>query len=519
MSVAAPELLGSQEPTIKSVPSYVSTSGPEAIELAATAGLVLDPWQKSLMCDALGERSDGQWAAFEVAQVLARQNGKSGFFEARALAGLFLLGEELIMYSAHEFKTAAEIFKRLEELIAGTSSMRRRVKRVTRSKGDEGIELVTGQRLRFFARSNGSGRGFSGDCNIWDEAQHLGDSPVDAMLPTMSARPNPQLLYGGSAPDKDVAPCEPIARIRRRALAGGDPSLVYYEWSAILCNERCPEDCEEHDDPDDPQVWAKTNPGLGIRLTLERIQNERRSMSARGYARERLSVGNWPTGEDGKWAVISEAAWTPLADLEALPVDPVALAVHVASDRRTAAVAAAWRRNDGKLHVEVVRHNPGTGWVVRDVLAMVGRNAPCRLVLDPGSQTGSLIAELEAGLVNLGVELEITKTTARDVTQAVGQLYDAVMPTAGEPTLRYTAYAGLTSAVAGADKRTLGDAWAWDRRAASVDLCPLEAATFAAWGYVTRPVEEKMPPPATARAAPSQGSDPDLYRPTSRLNI
>lgn len=520
MSVAAPELLGSQVPTIRSVPPYVTTSGPEAIELAAEAGLVLDPWQQTLMNDALAERPDGQWVAFEVAQVLARQNGKSGFFEARALAGLFLLGERLIMYSAHEFKTAAEIFKRIEELIAGTSSMRRRVRRVTRSKGDEGIELVSGQRLRFFARSTGSGRGFSGDCNLWDECQNLGDGPVDAMLPTMSARPNPQLLYGGSAPDKDIAPCEPIARIRKRALAGGDPSLVYYEWSADLCTDRCPDGCVEHDQPGDPEVWAKTNPGLGIRITRERIANEYRSMSKKGFAKERLSVGNWPVTVDGKWAVIAEDRWTPLGDAEALPVDPVALAIDVTPDRQTSAIAASWEREDGLRHVEVLRHNPGTGWVVRDLLGIVDRNRPCRLVIDPGGPAGSLIADIEAGLAALGIELELTKTTAREVAQAAGQFFDAVSPTKSEPTLRYTQYVGLTSAVAGATKRKLGDAWAWDRLGASVDICPLVAVTLAHWGFVTRPLEEKAPPPAgPSKDVLDKYRTNDLYRPKSRLSI
>jgi hypothetical protein len=152
---------------------------------------------------------------------------------------------------------------------------------------------------------------------------------------------------------------------------------------------------------------------------------------------------------------------------------------------------------------------------------MVGRNAPCVLVVDPGSQANSLIPEIEAGLAKLpGVELEITKTTARQVAQAVGQFYDAVKPTDGEATLRYTAYAGLTSAVAGAGKRTLGDAWAWDRKNATVDLCPLEASTFAAWGFVSRPVEEKLPPPAgPSKKTLEKYQGSELYRPTSRLTI
>jgi hypothetical protein len=40
------------------------------------AGLILDPWQQFVLVNALGERADGRWAAFEVGVDVARQNGK-----------------------------------------------------------------------------------------------------------------------------------------------------------------------------------------------------------------------------------------------------------------------------------------------------------------------------------------------------------------------------------------------------------------------------------------------------------
>lgn len=94
---------GFQIPRVHSVPKYASTSGDEAIELCAMAGLHLDEWQQLVLRDSLGETVDGKWAAFEVALVVPRQNGKGSLLEARELAGLFLLEEELILHSAHEF--------------------------------------------------------------------------------------------------------------------------------------------------------------------------------------------------------------------------------------------------------------------------------------------------------------------------------------------------------------------------------------------------------------------------------
>ncbi|GAA2092369.1 terminase [Actinomadura alba] len=488
----APALLGSQEPTVTSVPEHVSSAGHEAALLADRAGLVLDPWQRQVLIGGLGERADGRWAAFEVGVMVARQNGKGAIAEARVLAGLFLLGERLIMYSAHEFKTASEMFRRILELIEGTPAFSRRVKAVARSKGEEGIELTTGQRLRFLARSTGSGRGFSGDCNLLDEAQHLGEAPVDALMPTMSARPNPQLWYLGSAPDKDLAPCEPFARVRSRAMVGDAKRLAYFEWSAALCGDQCGTDCDQHDDASSPLTWAKTNPGMGIRISEEHIATERESMSPRGFARERLSVGNYPT-VGGGWEVFSQPAWTGIEDEASTPADPVAFAVEVAPERNAAAISVAGAREDGLLHGEVVDYRPGTSWVVPRLETLRGRWGPCAVAIAPAGPTGSLQPDLE----DAGFELTLVK--GRDTGAACGSLYDAIVrPPDAEPgwapTMRVRPHPALTAAVAGAARRFIGDAWVFDRRGSAVDPAPLISLVVARWAFLTRERIDDGPP-------------------------
>lgn len=520
----APKLIGSQEPTIKVVPEYLSSAGQEVVDLAAQAGLVLDPWQQMLMQEAMGERADGQWAAFESGVIVGRQNGKSALFEARILAGLFLLEEELIMYSAHEFKTAQEIFRRIETLIDHYPPFKRRVKAISRSKGDEGIELNTRQRVRFLARSTGSGRGFSGDCNIWDECQNLGDAPVDALMPTMSARKNPQLWYGGSAPDKDRAPCEQIARVRHRALSGSAEALAYFEWSATLCTETCPTNCTEHDDPKDPLTWAKTNPGYNIRLAQERIEREADSMSAKGFNRERLSVGNWPSDSPG-WEVISETAWRAVEDEQSVVLDPVYIAVDVTPDQAYSSIVVAGARADGLTHGELIDHRSGTDWAVERAIAIRnklveasewddGRDVP-HIALDPGGPAGALVPEF----TRRGEEL--TTPTMREVGNAFGSLYGAIVrpdeaPPGWAPRVQIRPHPQLTAAVQGATTRPLGDAKVWSRRD-ETPISPLMALTIAVWAYENRPPEELPPVPV---AGPS-GHIPtnDMFRPSGRLSI
>lgn len=481
MTISLPDVLkGWQEPPILSAPPRVSSAGQEAVELAASAGLFLDPWEALVLEEALGERPGGKWAAFEVAVLVSRQNGKGSILEARELAGLYLFGERLILHSAHEFKTAQEAFRRVLSLIEQTPDLEKRVQRVRTSHGEEGIELVGGQRLRFVARSTGSGRGFSGDCVILDEAYNLPDASVDALMPTMAARPNPQLWYTSSAPDKRLAPCDQLGRVRRRALKGGDRSLAYLEWSISPHRDECGPGCGEHDDPDAPESWAKANPGLGYRITVEHVARERASMSDAGFLRERLGVGNYPVEGDG-WAVIPEDAWTALVDQASQPADPVAFAADVTPERSAGAIAVCGRRADGLLHVEVVDHRPGTGWIVERLGDLLQRWKPCAVVVDASGPAGSLIADLDAA----GIAVVTPK--AREAAQACGMFYDAVVPSEGNrPTLRHLDQAPLNSAVAGAQKRPLGDAWAWARRGSGVDISPLVAATLALWGHATR---------------------------------
>jgi hypothetical protein len=459
----------SAEPRVCSYPSYVYSSGDDAIELAAMAGLVLDPWQKLVLRHGLGERADGRWAAFELAVIVARQQGKGAVLEALELAGLFLFGERLILHSAHEYRTAMEAFRRVRDLIDGCPDLRSKVAKVVNTNGEEGIELRTGQRLKFIARSKGAGRGFSADRIIWDEAYALSEEQVDAQMPTLSARPNPQIVYT-SSPPLDAVTGAQLFRVRRRALAG-DQTLAYFDWGADGCLDNL-----SGLDLNDRGLWAATNPAFGIRISEETIARERAAMSDTGFARERLSI--WPPDLTAGFAVITEAAWRaacdPASQLEGAP----AFAVDVAPDRSRASIGVAGRRGDGLIHIEMIQTQPGTGWVVPRLLQLRDKWKPCAIVIDPGSPAGSLIADAETA------GLELVRTGARDVAQAYGMVVDGLCD--ADETARVVRHIGqpeLDAAVAGAARRPVGDGHAWDRRAATVDLTPLVAVTNAMWGY------------------------------------
>jgi len=58
--------------------------------------------------------------------------------------GLFLFGERLIIHSAHQFDTSKEAFNRILMLIENAPDLDKEVARVSRSHGEEGVELLRG---------------------------------------------------------------------------------------------------------------------------------------------------------------------------------------------------------------------------------------------------------------------------------------------------------------------------------------------------------------------------------------
>jgi hypothetical protein len=472
------DLRGVQLPRICSLPPAVSSAGVEAVELAAMAGLILDPWQEYVLSNSLGERPDGKWAAFEVGLVVSRQNGKGSLLEARELAGLFLLGERFIVHSAHEFATSLEAFRRLKDLIEGTPELSKRVSRISQSHGEEGIELKSGQRIRFRTRTKRGGRGFTADLIILDEAMKIPESAHSALLPTLSARPNPQVWYTGSAVDQQFEEHGVVlARVRERGIAGNDPSLAYFEWSADAdINTLTP------DAAMDPALWAEANPALGIRISQEHIANEFGSMmGGRGFWVERLGVGDWPSTDAAGSTILDPVLWSGCIDSHSRPEDPVVFAFDITPDRARASIAVAGYRADGNPHVELVANRTGLRWLP-DRLAELAKDHGVReFHCDAYGAAESLIPEIESR------NLDVAALSSKETAQACGVFYDAV----SESRLRHRGQPELTAAVIGASTRDIGGAWAWDRKSSAVDISPLMACTLALWALET--TETRVP--------------------------
>lgn len=475
---------GVQTPRVMHVPPHVTSAAEEAIELAESCGLILDPWQQLVLDGALGERADGRWASFDVGIAVPRQNGKGGILEARELAGLFLFDERLIVHSAHLFETSMEHFERMLLLIQSNPDLERGLHRVSRAHGEQGFTLTRkygSRRMKFKTRTKGGGRGLSGDVVVMDEAMEISESSVRALMPTMTARPNPQIWYCGSAVDQlEHANGVVFARLRERGHRGDDPSMSWFEFS-IDPDEGWREDPAKV--ASDPKAWAQANPALGIRITEEYIANERRSFAGdlRGFGTERLGVGDWPdTAPAGDEFI---PMWGELLDPDSMAASEVVFAIDVTPERDWAAIGSAGRRADGLWHVEVIDHQPGTRWLVPELLRLRETWGPLVIAVDGKGPAASLIPELEkAGLRVFTDEPSedaiVWVASTQDMAQACGAFYDAAV----SDEMRHLGQGWLSSSLRSAKKRDLSDAWAWARKSGG-DICPLVAVTLALRGF------------------------------------
>lgn len=517
---------GVREPRFLLAPPAAFTYGDLGGRLMAKAGRRLDGWQQDGLNVMLSCKESKEYVCFEYAEWVPRQNGKGGTLEARALTGFFVLAEELIMWSAHEYKTAMEAFRRLRGLVINLSvaAVSRaefliddpeispapfKVK-IIESHGEEGFErLDTGQRVRFIARSKQSGRGFSGDVNIVDEAFAYELVMQDALLPTLGARLNPQVIYTSSPPLRgDTAPVMFALRARAERLArllatdGEDAYLRACAEEALGYRDFGLGGDLDHlgaVDLDDVENWRKANPALGIRKPVSRIAKFRKAMSPQGFAREELGI--WPA-EVASGSKIDPKAWQDMIDVWSERASGVAVGVSVAQTRESSAVMVFGLRGDELGHLVVADHRPGTEWVVPRLVELQGLS-PVTFALGKAVYL-SLKDELDAaGFTESEERGGLLVLNGPQVAASCGQFIDA----ASQRAFRHLDEHPLNVAVAGAELRLTSDGVTWDQKRAEADITPLIAASAAlfAWGersHLDRPVDMLASIPTVEGACP-----------------
>lgn len=440
-----------------------ANSWEDVADLSASFGVVLDPWQELVLQAAMGERTDGKWAAPQVALSAPRQNGKSQLIVARALAGALLFHEQLIVISAHQADTARETFNKFVEQIDSSPALSARIRPngVAEAVGRELIRFHNGATIKFKARTGAGGRGFSSDCLFLDEAQILGGRAWASINSTMSARSNPQAWLMGTPPTPEDDG-EVFALIRSKALGGKSTSLAYLEWAA-----------EAKDDPALEETRAKANPAWHERINHEVVNGESETYSPERFAQERLGI--WLSENIAR--IVEANVWDKLRTESPPTAGRVTYGVKFSPDGTTVALAVCRRPESGPLHVELVEHRStaaGLGWLVAWLVER--HEMAAQIVVDGKSHAGALVEALRAAKVP-------ARVIWTPMTDQVITAHAMVLGAIQSKGITHFAQPGLDGSVALAGKRLIGTngGWGW-KPLADGDVTPIEAVTFAFWG-------------------------------------
>ena len=464
-------------------PEYVETLGPAVADLCASAGFAPDPQQEHALDVIFAIGSAGLSAAFSVALISCRQNLKTGCLKQTALGWVFVTEEPLVVWSAHEMDTTRDAMRELVTLIENAPFLSKHLpatvnRGIYEGKTEERIELADGRRIKFKARTRTGGRGLSANKVILDEAFALQPSMTGSLLPTMGAKPDPQVIYASSAGMEDSLV---VKDVRDRGRKGTSPRLAYLEWGSEKepCAPSGRHVCAHPKSEADPDyagcalnresLWRKANPTLTTgRMTIEPIAGLRQELTAEEFARECL--GWWDDDEGASWTVFAEAAFKGAGrkPRSLSRYGTPSLAIAASPDLSHGAIGAAVMGENGRVWGKVLAHGPGITWLV-DTAARFHEKHGSNIIVDKGGPCSSLIVPLE----DAGVTLE--QVGLGFVADASAALYTDVVE---KGRFRHTGDLELIEAARVAQWRKVGDRRVLGRGLAEISA--LEAVALAA---------------------------------------
>lgn len=462
---------GSQEPRIRIEPYRVTTDGDDAALLMKTYGSEMDPWQKLVLDCWLGKDEFDNYTVTSAGLSVPRQNGKNVCLEARELFGMVAKGEK-ILHTAHQVKTSKKSFRRLASIFTDKRhpELLDTVKNIRYTNGEECIELDNGGTIEFSARSRQAARGFDGiSLIVYDEAQELTDDQLEATMATLaaSATGTRQIIYTGTPPYPGC-PGDVFRRRRMFCTLEAGKHDAWHEWSVEARSV-------EEIDTKEPSIWYMTNPALGIHLTEEFTSEEFNSMSADGFARERL--GWWcPIIEHKEDMAIDAELWEECRSDEEHPEGKTAYGVKFSADGSEVCLCGAIITKEGLARISLIDRRPtgqGTRWLASWLNERYEK--ACCVVIDGRNGVDVLIDRIKEVWKS---KESVVKASAKDVVSAAGFLSDYI----NEQKLTwYSKQEMLRDSALTSTKRPIGGGWSFG----GDNSIPIEACALALWGAKT----------------------------------
>ncbi|MEX3609759.1 hypothetical protein VVR12_01765 [Rothia sp. LK2588] len=458
------------------------------IQFGEAVGVNLFPWQQGLIRDLFAYNEQGKWAAAEAGFLVARQNGKGEVLVLYDLAHLFLFPRpdnkrKTILHSAHEFKTAVDGFDRLRGVIEANPELMDRVEHIYTGAGQQQIILkrrrgqnALGDRIKFVARSKSSGRGFSADTLIYDEAQELAVTARDALSYTATTVPNGQELFVGTVPDEAENAFEVFEGVRDRGRSlEGNENTLWAEWSPAGSEDP---DVADKLDPAEREGWAKANPTMGYlpgfdeSKVLKQFEQDT-SAAKESFKRERLSV--WPNRRPEEEVRVNDLdmdAWERGLDVKAAHGKPLVLSVRVADNGGYATISAASLLADGRIYVEHKYSAAQTLWAPKKLKALKEEMGADSVVLDEKKCAGIL--------------QDLKRERIKYVSIRPGELAGAhslFAESVAAGTVVHRGQPELTDSLLLAQPRAIGQyGYTWEQSDPTEPVTPAQTVTEALWG-------------------------------------
>lgn len=303
---------------------------------AACLGVHLYPWQETVGQYLYALGPDDRWLYPEVADVVARQNGKTEVL-VPFICHRLLLGRRL-MHTAQNRELPREVFRRVaDHMVAKHSAELARMPRF--ANGQEEIRLLNGGAYRIVAPNRGGGRGVTNDDLLIDEVRELDDwDAMQAIKPTTNASANPQILYLSNAGDDSSVV---LNALRTRSVE--DESLAYLEWSAAPERKA-----------DDVIGWTEANPSIGhMPGVLANLEREYRANRLAG------TMAIFETEHLCRWVasmrerLVDDYAWSVCHVPDAGRPRRPYLGVSMDPKGKRASAVLAWHLPEGEIAVRL----------------------------------------------------------------------------------------------------------------------------------------------------------------------
>lgn len=499
------ERIGCQEPTFHVASPFSVTMGRYMAEWERIyKGVTLNPWQLPVLDDWLALGPGLRYVHPRNLLEVPRQNGKTELALARIdwgvvvlplirkKAGLSFKGER-ILYSAHQYSTAVEIFERMQHYYGTKANdpkceyphLNRMVRSVRKAISKEAIFFKPeygGGAVYFSTRTNSASIGFTVDAIMGDEAQELTEVQQKAFVSTSSSAPlkNSQFVYLGTPPTPDSK--GDVFQSMREAIVSGEDSgehglVSLSEWSV---NDLMPEGDDGFGNHLDEDVWWRVNPAMGLNLQPSAPNVElglyRQPLT---FAQQRL--GYWLPKAKAEKTFLDQKDWDACLVPREASLGPedgkAALGVKFSLDGELVAWSVCVLPDKGIPYVELVGIAGSAGGAdeARAYVAKHKRHLAC-VVVD--GQTGA--ADFAQGLREDGMRGKgvIIEAGTGDYIAACAMTMQAVR----KHELAHMAQGPLDDSAHMSRQRKVGRSGIGADNGADMPCAPIESAALALWG-------------------------------------